>query len=447
MPYQDDPIYMIRFLTSLFRPALIRRFVASLREEGPGVAWAKLRIYLGMRWRGEGHSALRAQHGGGTAPEHYLNGIWQQLAQGGAFHVTTGEDTAKPFIAIIGDLNLPQCRKYRVEQLAAFWTAQGFACDFAHYQDLPRVVTLLSRATRVIEYRLQSNPLTEMIRYEARRLSLPILYDIDDPLFSIAAYETYGNMAALDPAMKAHFLSEAPKYLTMMNGADILSMSTPGLADHARQLTARPVYVRRNFADQDTLDDGARAMKTAAAKDGIFRVVFSSGSQGHEVDFATIAPALETFFVGRDDRRLMILGHFDLTHLPAALATRTDVVAFTTYARYLGALARADCSVMPLADDLFNRCKSAVRVIDAASVGVPSIVGTVGDAKSVVRDAETGFIAQTAQDWLHALEKLDGDRALSAQMGQAARRDLETRWAGRPEDHIIDRQIIDWVRG
>ena len=36
-----------------------------------------------------------------------------------------------------------------------------------------------------------------MYLYEARRLRLPVLYDLDDPLFSISAYETYENMKGI----------------------------------------------------------------------------------------------------------------------------------------------------------------------------------------------------------------------------------------------------------
>jgi len=304
---------------------------------------------------------------------------------------------------------------------------------------------LLSRATRLIEYRLQSKPATEMIRYEARRLRLPILYDIDDPLFSVSAYETYGNMAALDPAMKAHFLAEAPKFLAMMNGADMISVSTPGLAQHARLLTGRPVHVRRNFADPATFSDGAKAMMNAPAPDGMFRVAFASGSQGHEVDLETILPAVAAFITADQTRRLILLGHFNIDHLPEDVRAQTDVIPFTTYDRYLAALAQADCAIMPLADDAFNRCKSAVRVIDASCVAVPSIVGTVGDLPVMVRNGETGLIAQSVQDWHNALMRLEGDRTAARKMGQAARDALGAQWDGTPNVHIIAPEITDWV--
>ena len=436
---------MTRLLAQIFRPTLAHRFFMAVRDEGLGTALRKARIFIGMLWRGEGRSALSSGQGGNPAPEAYLQSIWQQLAQGRAFHPDPPRKSDKRFIAIIGDLNLPQCRKYRVEQLARFWGDQGVACGYAHFQDLPRVTRLLTRATHLIEYRLQTSPVTEMIRYEARRLGLPIMYDIDDPLFSISAYETYGNMGALDPAMKTHFLSEAPKYLSMMNGADLVSVSTPQLAEHARLFTNRPVYVRRNFADEATLSTGASAMQMRKADDGVFRVAFASGSQGHEVDLASIFTPLEQFITAKVSRRLVLLGHFDLELLPKGLRAQTDVIAFTTYENYLRQLAQMDCAVMPLCDDTFNRCKSAVRLIDAASVGVPSIVAPVGDLPELIEQGKTGFVAKNQSEWLTALGRYEGARETTRAIGLAARNRLETHWAGAPESHIIAPEILGWM--
>ena len=443
---QTVPIMQV--LQQSCRPALLRRFVTCLHQEGWRVAAAKARSYFGMRRRGSAHTVLRETPRRPQSDSHYFHGIWQRLAKRHAFHISAPAiDNKRRRVCIIGDLNLPQCRKYRVEQLAHFWNAQGVVCDFAHYQDLLRVARLMSQATHLVEYRLQSNQLTEMLRYEARRLRVPILYDIDDPLFSVSAYETYGNMAALDPWQKDHFLAEAPSYLTMMNGADMVSVSTPGLAKHAGLYCARPVYMRRNYADANTLASGALAHQSHRDSDGVFRVAFASGSQGHDVDLAEIADSVERFVLGAPNRRLLLLGHVERGKLSRALAARTDTTPFSNYDAYLNTLARANCAVMPLADDVFNQCKSAVRVIDAAAVSIPSIVGPVGDLAHMIQDGQTGHIAHTSDDWFATLTDLAADPQRTTEMGAAGRRDLEKRWSDPQASKCVAPEIIDWVKG
>ena len=428
---------------------LARRFALAMRNEGAGQALRRAGHYVYRRMKGLGNGSLissgnrRAQ-----GSDQYLHGIWQTLAQQDAFHIMEAPslNRERRQIAMIADLNLPQCRKYRVEQLAAFWRSRGVEFEYAHYQDIPRATRIMQHATHLMEYRLQTGPAADMIRYEARRLRLPILYDLDDPLFSVSAYETYRNMEALDPEMKAHFLSEAPKYLSMMNGADVLSVSTPGMAAHTALYSERPIYVRRNFADTETLDAGASAMAGAGSDDGLFRVAFASGSQGHEVDLGEIIDPLAEFVSADKNRRLMLIGHFDLSHLPEGLEQQIETVKFADYARYLLALARADCTVMPLCDDAFNRCKSAVRVLDAASVAVPSIVANVGDLPSVVQSGKTGLVAENQDDWMVALRDLAANPKVAASMGSAARSDLEKRWQASERPHIIAPELLEWVK-
>jgi len=439
---------------SYVSPARIARFVAAVRQEGWRAAFAKVRAYIAMRRAGHGRSALPVQAGDATAGGYYLGAVWRELADKAAFHATAAPATLRPTrrIAMIGDLNLPQCRKYRVEQLAEFWQRQGVDYGYAHYQDVPRAVDLLQSATHLMFYRAFNEPLTTMYFYEARRLRLPVLYDLDDPLFSISAYETYENMKGLPPAMKAHFLREAPKYLDAINMADIVTMSTPALAEHTRLYTARPVYFRRNFADRATFAaaDAVRKPNGGRDRDGGFRVAFASGSQGHEVDFALIADDIAGFLAADPTRRLAILGHFDTQRLPQALRGQIETHRFATYDRYLATLATADCAVMPLTDDIFNRCKSAVRVIDAAAVGVPAVVGRIGDMAQMVQDGVTGRVlpAGAAAGWGAALEELAAENgAAAARMGQAARADLEANWAGQPALPIVEPEVLEWVRG
>ncbi|WP_168161454.1 glycosyltransferase [Oceanicola sp. S124] len=345
-------------------------------------------------------------------------------------------------VALIGDLNLPQCRKYRVEQLAEIFHEAGAEYIFAHYEDLPRCMDILQDATHLLLYRLRGSPIVTRHLYEARRLRLPVLYDIDDPLFSIPAYAGYGNMAALPGDMLQGFLAEAPFYAEMMNIADAVSVSTPALQEHARDFTCRPVFLRRNFADLATL--GAPQPNGPRAGDA-FRVCFASGSRGHEIDFAEVSRDLARFLAGDSRRRLVILGHFDRKHLPQALRQQVECHPFTGYAAYLTHLSGCDVAVMPLADDLFNRCKSGVRVIDAASVGVPAIVGKVSDMQAVVENGVTGRVLGPGRDWASALEDLARDPALCRDMGNRARQTLEQRWSARLDLPVVDPEMLRWI--
>lgn len=440
-------------LFDLFRRDKLARFVLTLRQEGLRSALRKTARYLRARMSGSGLSSLLRLGGGrpGQAGK-YLEPIWMELAEKQAFHLPEAPAVhlKQRKIAMIGDMNLPQCRKYRVEQPAELWQRAGVGYDYAHYEDVQRAASLLQEATHVMLYRLSNTPAATMLLYEARRLRLPVLYDLDDPLFSISAYGTYQNMEALPLAQKQHFLREAPRYLDVMNAADLITVSTPGMITHTSLYSPRPVLLRRNFADTATLQAGAaaRAKITAPHTDPsrAFRVGFASGSMGHEVDFATIAQDVIAFLDAGEDRQLVILGHFNKKLLPKALRSRVEMHPFTSYDTYLETLASLDIAVMPLADDAFNRCKSAVRVIDAAAVGVASVVGPVSDMAHQVEDGQTGRVVPAGVSWRAVLEDLAADRAGCGSLGVAAREQLETRWSARCDLPVMDPALLAWVK-
>lgn len=431
-------------LTDLMRPTHIRqrltRLGATIRQEGWRVAGLKTWQFFARRL---GRTTQ-------PPPEQYLQPIWQQLAQLQGFHTQPAPAYlhSRPRIAMIADMGLAQCRKYRVIQPAEIWAGLDVDYGFADYRDPGAATGLLQEATHLMVYRLRSDPLFAMYLYEARRLQLPVLYDIDDPLFSIPAYQRYGNMDMLPAALKSHFLEQAPLYRAAMDQADIVSVSTPGLAIEARAHTPRPVTLRRNFADQETLLAAEAARARPARNDGLFRVGFASGSMGHEADFACIRDDICRFLAAAPDRQLVILGHFNLEHLPKTARDRVQTYPFADYADYLARLATLDCALMPLGADPFNACKSAVRVIDAAAVGIPSIIGPVGDLGMLVQDGVTGRVLPKDADWAETLESLARDPAGTQAMGQNARAHLLENWQARAAPpHIIAPELVDWVKG
>lgn len=111
------------------------------------------------------------------------------------------------------------------------------------------------------------------------------------------------------------------------------------------------------------------------------------------------------------------------------------------YQTYLSTMASCDIALMPLRDKKFTRCKSDIKFLEAAGAGVAVVASPTVYADSV-RDGETGFIAETADDWREALTKLIKDAELRKRIGaQAQSYVLSERMLSK---HIHKR--IDWYR-
>ncbi|MEM9342004.1 MAG: glycosyltransferase [Pseudomonadota bacterium] len=435
---------MTRWL-GVFRKDRVVQFFRVLRRNGLREAMRRARVHIRALALGVEPSAVSQPAGPAPIANRFdFAPVWRDLAQVQAFGISQAPAVLmqRRAVALIGDLNLPQCRKYRVEQMDELLATEDIAYQYAHFEDVPRCREILQDATHLVLYRLGRSDLATMYLYEARRLRLPVLYDIDDPLFSVSAYETYANMEGLSPQEKAHFVNEAPLYADVMNMADAVSLSTPGLMAHASCYSVRPAYLRRNFADRETLAAGAQAMSRRRRRTGP-TVAVASGSRGHGADLAVIQDDLVTWLEGGSDRNVVLLGHLDRDGFPDSVRPQVSVTPFTRYSTYLGHLASADAAIVPLADDPFNRCKSSVRAIDAAAAGVPVLVSNVGDLNAVVRDGETGLVVPEG-GWGSALAHVL-DQATMEQMGRNARANIERRWSAHAAPPIVDPGLLRWV--
>ena len=88
-----------------------------------------------------------------------------------------------------------------------------------------------------------------------------------------------------------------------------------------------------------------------------------------------------------------------------------------------------DIGVMPLADTLFNRAKCAFKALEYLACGVPVVASPVGEANYVVKNDINGYLAETSEEWVLAMEKLLKDVVLRKHMGEAGQKRIQEQYA------------------
>jgi glycosyltransferase involved in cell wall biosynthesis len=95
----------------------------------------------------------------------------------------------------------------------------------------------------------------------------------------------------------------------------------------------------------------------------------------------------------------------------------------------VAAVQNFDIGIMPLPDDEQTRGKCGFKIIQYMACGIPAIASPVGANCEVLRDGETGFLANSPQQWIGALLNLVADPALRERMGVAGRERAVSRYS------------------
>ena len=192
---------------------LIRLLSANLRESGVRVTGRKIMAQL-----------LRSEVSFDI--ERYTRWFERHGIDGAS---PAGDVFGAPAVAIIGALDIPQCKKYRVLQKVEYFSLRGIACEYCDYRDLSQAFSLMQLATVVIFYRLPQGPSSAALIEEALRLGLETYYDIDDPIFDREVYQANRNLDSLSAAERDALLAQAPAYRQTMEQVGQVIVSTEGM--------------------------------------------------------------------------------------------------------------------------------------------------------------------------------------------------------------------------
>jgi hypothetical protein len=242
------------------------------------------------------------------------------------------------------------------------------------------------------------------LRWQLRRwrsAGTRVLADVDDLVF---ASELAGSSPSVLnrryplPVVEAQF-RDCAAALARMDG---ISVSTEALLEACRDRwpgTGRPAL----HLQPNAVFHSWPALAAATPEQDARPVLrYLPGTRSHDRDLALIAGPLTECLRRHPQFSLEVVGPVDLPlDLPADRVHHRDKLPFEQFHTVFGG---TWLSLAPLEDTAFNRCKSALKWIEAGFWGVPTLGSPLPDALQRL-GAETP-LAKVAEDWRHWLSSL-----------------------------------------
>jgi glycosyltransferase involved in cell wall biosynthesis len=290
---------------------------------------------------------------------------------------------------------------YRIQMPARWLADQGHAVRRVYGQLNQEAVA----GADVVMVQRGWHPLLVLALDVLRHWKMRTAYELDDDVWAIPDWNP----------LKAAFAPEQLRGMeNCMRLSDAVIVTTHQLAQLVAQYNPN-VYVVPNAIDLSLVPP-----PLPRSKPGV-RIGWA-GSHTHAADLQMMVPALRRVMKARPEVTAVFLGAMPPAWKPTE--PRTEWVSWVNpkalYAQYQAL--QLDIALAPIVPCRFNECKSPVKVLEAAAIGVPVVATDFGPYRCVLQGTTGLKVADNDQDeWEQALIHLIDDADERVAMGARAR--------------------------
>ena len=327
----------------------------------------------------------------------------------------------QPRVLLLVESSIPQCFHYRVKQKIEQLNTLGCHVEWLSWSELEASRQRMHFVDIVIFYRAPGFPkVMDSIRY-AQSLGKLVCYDIDDLIFDRHKLEEKFNQtsAQLSDNDIQEILNGADLYKNAIAACSYAIASTPVLQQQLAQLVEqKQCYLLPNGLDDDILS--VTELPLPERNTDQVTIFYGSGTKTHDEDFALIGDALAKLMQKYEQVHLVIAGHLTLPTALQTYAERVQRLPLMDFSSFLYSLRQADIAIAPLETGLFADCKSEIKWLEAAVMGVPSVVSETARYQDVIEHGKNGLLAADNHAWFAGLERLVVDSELRQDMAKNA---------------------------
>lgn len=327
-------------------------------------------------------------------------------------------------------------RRYRAEHLVEELERRGVRAQLI---DISRLEdgSFASFRHAVIQRAFGQVPAEPLVRYYQEGGT--VLYEVDDAIF-VYDLIMQNDLHKHDPLFQEANVRQMRR---VMASCDALIASTLPLQElMEREFPGKRVFLNGNVASQEMLRQAERVRSQPRERDGLVRLGYFSGSSTHNQDFSIVAGPLEQLFESCPEARLVVVGNLALPEdFERRHEGRIERFERVPWQELPQLIARVDINLLPLEDTAFNECKSAIKWMEAALVGVVTVASSSRELARVIESGKTGLLCTSEQEWVEALTNLAADAGLREALAAQA---LDEVLAHHSTDSI-DEGLLDYL--
>jgi L-malate glycosyltransferase len=269
----------------------------------------------------------------------------------------------------------------------------------AFSKELTQILTL-KKPDLIFIYREAALFGPAIIEKIVRRWNIPIVYDIDEPLFVPYISPTNGVLN------KLKFFSKVDKLMEM---SDYIFTVNQSIKTYASKFNEKVEIVPMTV----DLDRYSPAKNTTGLENK--SIIAWVGTFTNQPNINPIIPALREVYKTHDfEFRIIADEKMEIEGI------KTNFIPWS-YDIEVPKLQEATIGIAPVMDSVWTPYKFFFKTVQYMSLGLPVIATAVGSNLDIIKDGENGFLVKTNEEWAEKIRILLDDEALRKKMGAKAR--------------------------
>jgi glycosyltransferase involved in cell wall biosynthesis len=281
------------------------------------------------------------------------------------------------------------------------------SASYFFLQDLLAIDRLSDYADVLVLVRVRYDSDVERLIRSFRLANKPVLYDIDDHIFTLEA--TPLLVASLDQGLTRFgrvekWVGVVGRIRHSLEEVDGIITTTDFLADKLREQFEVPVSVIPNFlnSEQWQYSETLRASRVPPPADSPI-IGYFSGSASHNRDYQIAEEGLAHVLERYPSARLRIAGYLEPPASLHRFLNRIDRLPFMDFLGLQKAISEVSLNLSPLQHNAFSYSKSELKYFEAAAAGVLTVASPAPVFQNAITHNSNGYIAD-GLSWPEVLE-------------------------------------------
>ena len=265
-------------------------------------------------------------------------------------------------------------------------------------------------------------PFLDVLREKCEKYGIKLIYETDDDLLGVEK-----NSPSYE------YVNRVSKSIErFIDASDVITVTTQDLAskfDENKTVIIPNYYVNSVFDIKDDIKSegklklGYYGTLTHSKDLFLLKNVILKLKEKYDFDFEIIGGFNADDKVDDD--------WFEAVELPR------DNMNFEKFMSWLSKTINWDIGLVPLEDSQFNQCKSELKFIELAILGLPGVYSDMCVYNTVVSDGVDGFLASSEEEWIEKIENLILNESLRRNIRNNALKKVLS-------DYMIEDRINKW---